>query len=64
MNRNGEEIRVRYLYRNLILKGKVHLSFEAARGLVGPDCAYHLYPILVLDSGKQKKKGRRASRHD
>lgn len=61
MNRNGEEIRVRYLYRNLILKGKVHLSFEAARGLVGPDCAYHLYPLL--DSGKQKK-GRRASRYD
>lgn len=62
MNRNGEEIRVRYLYRNLILKGKVHLSFEAARGLVGPDCAYHLYPLL--DAGKRKKQGRRASRYD
>ncbi len=62
MNRNGEEIRVRYLYRNLILKGKVRLSFEAARGLVGPDCAYHLYPIL--DFGKRKKKGRRTSRCD
>ncbi len=42
-HRTAEEIRIRQLYRDLILRGKVRLSLEAARGLVGPDCAYHLY---------------------
>ena len=59
MNRNGEEIRVRYLYRNLILKGKVRLSFEAARRLVGPDCAYHLYRSHATES--RSKSGPRSS---
>ena len=53
MKRSGEEIRLRYQYRNLILSGKVRLSLEAARRLVGPDCAYHLYSIV-----DQKKKKR------
>jgi len=52
MNRKGEEIRLRYLYRNLILSGKVRLPFESARRLVGPDCAYHLYGVV----GSKKKK--------
>ena len=52
MNRSGEEIRLRYLYRNLILSGKVRLPFESARRLVGPDCAYHLYSVV----GSKKKK--------
>ncbi|HUJ16648.1 MAG TPA: hypothetical protein VL197_01525 [Nitrospirota bacterium] len=48
----SEEMRIRYLYRRLIVSGKVRLSLEAARGLVGPDCAYHLYGVL----GRTKKK--------
>ena len=47
MERSGSaDTRLRYLYRNLILKGKARISFEAARRLVGPDCAYHLYARL------------------
>ena len=52
MNGSGEEIRLRYQYRNLILSGKVRLSLESARRLVGPDCAYHLYSVV----GSKKKK--------
>jgi hypothetical protein len=39
----GEEIRRKYLYRRLVMTGKAKLGFDAARRLVGPDCAYHLY---------------------
>ncbi len=40
---SAEETRIRQFYRDLILQGRIRLSLEAARGLVGPDCAYHLY---------------------
>jgi hypothetical protein len=53
MKRSGEEIRLRYLYRNLILNGKIRLSLESARRLVGPDCAYRLYSVVDL---KKKKR--------
>jgi hypothetical protein len=53
MNRSGEEIRLRYQYRNLILSGKIRLSLESARRLVGPDCAYHLYGLVDV---KKKKR--------
>jgi hypothetical protein len=39
----AQEIRLRYTYRRMVLKGKVDLPAGAARRLVGPDCAYHLY---------------------
>lgn len=42
----SDDARLRYLYRSLILHGKARISFEAARRLVGPDCAYHLYGRL------------------
>ena len=45
MENPSEDIRLRYLYRRLILLGKVRVSMEAARNLVGPDCAYHLYAV-------------------
>jgi hypothetical protein len=38
-----EAARLRYHYRRLILLGRVALPLEAARRIVGPDCAYHLY---------------------
>ncbi len=53
MNSKADEIRIRYLYRSLILRGKVTVSLEAARKLVGPDCAYHLYSVANL---KKRKK--------
>ncbi|HYA88870.1 MAG TPA: hypothetical protein VEI57_17645 [Nitrospirota bacterium] len=59
MTMQSEEIRLRYLYRRLIIDGKARISFEAARRLVGPDCAYHLYAV----AGKTKPKSNpRASR--
>ncbi|MEN8265204.1 MAG: hypothetical protein ABFR82_17295 [Nitrospirota bacterium] len=45
MNKKAEEIRIKYLYRNLILKKKVKLPLEASMKIIGPDCAYHLYSI-------------------
>ncbi len=53
MNNRAEEIRLRHLYRKLILMGKAKVSFESARRLVGPDCAFHLYGTVRL---KKKKK--------
>jgi len=39
----AEELRLRYLYRDLVLRGRAALPRESAVKLVGPDCAYHLY---------------------
>jgi hypothetical protein len=46
MTNRSEEIRIRYQYRKLILSGKARISLDAARALVGPDCAYHLYGLI------------------
>lgn len=48
MIRSAEEILIRHRYRLLVLTGKVRISFESARALVGPDCAFHLYGSLPL----------------
>ncbi len=45
VNPRAEELRVRYLYRDLILRGRLRLPPEASIPLVGPDCAYHLYRL-------------------
>ena len=39
----SEAARILDLYRRLVLLGLVHLPFDIARRLVGPDRAYHLY---------------------
>ncbi len=54
MSRMSEEIRLRYLYRDLILTGKVTLSLESAKKLVGPDCAFHLYSSKTLTTTRKK----------
>jgi len=51
----SEELRLRYLYRRLILNGKITLSFESAKKIIGPDCAYHLYSVQGLKKTKKKK---------
>jgi hypothetical protein len=48
----SEEIRLRYLYRKMIVTGKAKISLEGGRALVGPDCAYHLYGVME----RQKRK--------
>ncbi len=45
VNPRAEELRIRYLYRDLILRGRLRLPPQAAVPLVGPDCAYHLYRL-------------------
>jgi hypothetical protein len=42
MNR-AEELRRKYKYRKLIVTRRMDLPLRAAKKLVGPDCAYHLY---------------------
>ncbi len=51
--RTAEEIRLRYLYRAMILRGKIKLSLESAKALVGPDCAFHLYSVM---GGRKKNR--------
>ncbi len=51
-NPRAEEVRLRYLYRRLVLRGRLHLPREAAAALVGPDCAYHLYRSLPAVGGR------------
>jgi hypothetical protein len=55
MINNSEEIRLRYLYRKLILEGKVVLSFEFAKKLIGPDCAFHLYSNIDSKTTKRNR---------
>jgi hypothetical protein len=63
MNRKAEATRIRYLYRDLVLKKRIRLSFGASLKLVGPDCAYHLYSLTDLkdtpgcagDKGRNKQ---------
>lgn len=51
MNGKAEEIRIRYLYRDLVLRKKIRLPLAGALKIVGPDCGYHLYSIS--DFGKE-----------
>ena len=39
----SETIRLKYKYRDLILRGKIKVPLKFAKKLIGPDCAYHLY---------------------
>jgi len=58
MSNPSDEIRLRYLYRDLILKGKARISIESARNLIGPDCAFHLYGRNYPGKRKTYKKSR------
>jgi len=51
----AEEIRIRQLYRSLILLGKARISLESARGLVGQDSAYHLYALSRPKRSRRKR---------
>jgi hypothetical protein len=64
MKSRADSIRLKYLYRRMILNGEISVSHSAARRLVGPDCAYHLYGRHTPDAeGKGvRKKGKAPSR--
>lgn len=42
-NKEAEMMRVAYRYRRLIRSKKLKVGIKEAKGLVGPDTAYHLY---------------------
>lgn len=42
---NPEAIRLKYLYRKLLIRGKITLPIADAIKIIGPDCAYHLYSV-------------------
>lgn len=52
MASGSEEVRLKYLYRSLVLRNKARIPLDAARKLVGPDCAFHLYSqVQVTEAG-------------
>jgi len=56
MTEKSEELRLRYLYRRLIIEGKIALSFESAMKIIGPDCAYHLYSVPIMKRVIKKRE--------
>jgi hypothetical protein len=39
----SELVRLKYKYRELIMRRKIKIPQQKAARLIGPDCAYHLY---------------------
>jgi len=54
-----EAQRVLARYKRMILLGTAHLPLEAARRIVGPDCAYHLYSRGVTPPRPRRRRRRR-----
>jgi hypothetical protein len=57
-----EAQRIKSLYRRLVLLGKARLPLGAARRLVGPDCAYHLYFRHETEPSSRRHSPRRRRR--
>lgn len=55
MKEKAEAIKKRYLYRRLILTGKIGLSRHAAVKFIGADTAYHLYARAMPRSRAAEK---------
>lgn len=47
-------------YKRVVLLGRARLPLEAARRLVGPDCAFHLYFRHADGPGAARRRRRRA----
>jgi hypothetical protein len=60
----AEAARILARYRRLVLLGNARLPLEAARKLVGPDCAYHLYfrHATVRRRARTRRRGKRSRR--
>ena len=50
----AELIRLKHLYKKLVMEGKIKLPFEQAVKFIGPDTAYHLY---------ENRKGNRSTKN-
>jgi hypothetical protein len=55
-----EAARILGRYRRLVMLGKVKLPLDAARRLVGPDCAYHLYHRHLQAQRRRARTGSQA----
>ena len=53
LNSRAEKLRIAYQYRRLIRSKRIDMALNDAKGLVGPDTAYHLYSRR--DGGRKKK---------
>ena len=61
MDAKAELIRKKYLYRRLVMSKKVNLPLDSARGMVGPDCAYHLYSQFNPKTDAETRNGDESS---
>jgi hypothetical protein len=50
-NPKADNIYLKGLYTKLVLNGEVNLPYESLKGLIGPDCAYHLYRVRSPNNG-------------
>ena len=57
MSERLEALRILSRYRRMLLLGRARLPLDAARRLIGPDCAYHLY--FRHDASRPKVAGPR-----
>jgi hypothetical protein len=62
MSERLDAARILSRYRRLVLLGRARLPLDAARRLVGPDCAYHLY-FRHAETRSALKRRRRRSPH-
>lgn len=53
MNDEARILRIRHIYRTMILRGNLRIPRRYAEMLVGPDCAYRLYDTA---SGREKNR--------
>ncbi|WP_420263768.1 hypothetical protein [Candidatus Magnetominusculus dajiuhuensis] len=58
----AEQMRIRYKYRTMIMKGKVWIHYKGAARLIGPDCAFHLYS--TIRSGGDDTNQKESKIHD
>jgi hypothetical protein len=61
MSERLEALRILGRYRRMVLLGRARLPLDAARRLVGPDCAYHLYFRHAAARGSATMPRRRPS---
>jgi hypothetical protein len=54
-----EALRILSRYRRMVLLGRAKLPLDAARRLVGPDCAYHLYYRHAAQHSTSARRRRR-----
>jgi hypothetical protein len=62
MAADTDELRRKFQYRALILRGKIRLRPEVAARLIGPDCAYHLYRTVGSSEHDERQTAERDAR--